>query len=68
MKPETRLRKALARTVGGMVECANEIVIQATDYQSEPVDERYAPVVRLLRKLIKDGAKVLAQTKEEGGR
>lgn len=57
-----KLRKALAEAAFNMEEAADEIAVEATDYQEHALDERYRPVLARLTKAAKNARKVIAAT------
>ena len=63
-----KLRKALAEAAWSMEAAADEIAVEATDYQEHAVDERYRPVLARLIKAAKHARKVIAATAGEEDR
>lgn len=68
MKAETRLKRALARSVIAMTEAANTLHIEGTNYESEPLDERFKDGLRILQKGVRDGERVLRGIREAESR
>jgi hypothetical protein len=60
MKTETRLRKALERSYFAMVEACNTLHIEGTNYESEPLDDRFKDGLRILNAAVRDAERVLA--------
>lgn len=68
MKAETRLKRALARSVATMTDAVNTLYIEGTNYQSEPLDDRFKEGLRILRSGVRDGVRVMKSLPETGGR